>query len=1424
MKYEMTKTIRFGLSPKKVGKESGENLSDLVQTSFGVLRKKVEDLERGRGDVSDVASAVKGIRTYIDELKEQQEKWGEVYERDDMISVTKEYYKRLERDARFTGFWYEERKRKGVPIRVRCPQTSEIALSSVRSGSEWCPSKRIMRYWGELLEKTRRLTNGFEPLLERYESALEYSDQAHTKPNLVDFRKQFLSLLNVSSKWLMPLVEQDILFPKVVTAPGDGDRNRRIKEFVAEEERDKRMKLKKFGEKIRAYFEANGSIAPFGKATLNYYTALQKPHRFDDEIKKALDVLGINGLIDRTKGLASDDLQSYFRYQTYCEGDKLEFFKNPGNLSCIEKVQLFKPKPIPASVRSLLAEKLSKGDTEEAERIRDIFDAIGTPIDIAKEYEQFDDKAGFDLNHYPLKLAFDYAWENYASFLTGRLATGNFPKDQCDNLLRKFGATENDLKFYADLRFIAGELATVEHSKPDSEEEFIYRIKETLGVISERLREEQKESGQSGRRAVVPYLHYKDVILSWTHTSKEKRNPKDANFIDAKNKLGLLRGGLKNRASGYGEVTNRFKELAMNFGKNFAELRDKLREADNLSKISHYSVIIEDSKKDRYALLLPVRTASDGTGDIERSDADNAGVLDVLKSKLRDEKISENGEGLVAYEVSSFTSKALMKMLKNPKGYASLFCGERGGVNIYFDRVKKDWKLYQDDPSFLRLLKECLVSSKMARDQRWQENFGWDFSACNTYADIEKEIDIKGYKLLKKYIGKNDVGLLVRESKCLLFPIFSQDFSNTENTFAGNKNRFTLEWEDGIDEKNGYRIHPEYRVFYQKPTEGYSERHRFGRFQAFAYFGVEVKNDDGDFKTKSEKIKIVRDKDKYSKEILEFNARVNDDILENDKSYFYGMDRGINELATISVVGKDKEVQDFIVFKKEKVNRFSRSNSCENRAADEFYQYVSFEKRSILDITNLKMETWHMKDATHPNSEFLRGALSEIERNAEMKVIAERLGYFENASGERARATILVEYPSDRGSVLKLRMNHFQRALQFATSHAPELLEPLAKTILESADEHDLSDEEKKKIIQGLFGLKKDFSNDTDSVNIVESLNTSKINLEKIYRGDPKFFLEIFEPLTRQFAEWYWNRNVPGYEKEYKARYEELEDLDTLKKGVAANMVGVIAFLMEKFPGVIVLEDVGKEERAKRVRSSLDQVERNADSHQEAEHYRWAGTEMYRYIEKKLVQKFGNWRQKNGETIHKTPPFANLESLNRQPFIKNGREVLNVFQFGIFCYVPAEFTSQICPACGFCLCGEKRRESLPRFANALFKEGIKKGSLQWRENTDGNLEVTGIPGRKFTVRQFWAVQKKGNLTESNVQDLLVTRLKNKKKLYERTLIEKDPVFCSACGFNTEDKDKSLPININSGDEAAAYNIAKIGMEAFGLLRSDQYRE
>ena len=498
-----------------------------------------------------------------------------------------------------------------------------------------------------------------------------------------------------------------------------------------------------------------------------------------------------------------------------------------------------------------------------------------------------------------------------------------FPQEVCKQFLKdNFDVDVNvdnaDFKLYANLLFIADNLATIEYNNPNNEAELINEIKQVFDSIDFSFDKER-------------YWWYKNDVLVLLNKAKPQRDY--STILKAKQELWLLRWWLKNKIKKYRDLTQRLIDkkdshfwIASFVGKTLAKIRDRLKEENELNKISHYGVILEDKNQDKYLLISQ------------------------LDGKDTREKISQkfgNGD-IKVYQVNSFTSKALNKFIKNPlsedaKKFHWDFRYKHKEVSIYDEKGK--WTWYQE--SFLSHIKKCLIDSEISREQNW-EAFGWNFAGCNTYEEIEKEVDSKWYQLTENFISIGNLESLEKDEGSFLFPIINQDISSQKQE---NKNIFTLDLEKVFEWKE-CRIHPEFSIFYRKPMEEHKKENkswiinRFGRLQLLANLGIEFIPRNSSFKTKKEQNRIAIDQKKQNQLVQEFNQeKVNTYFEGLDNYYIFGIDRWIKQLATLCITNKNWVIQDFDIYTKH-FNSESKK-----------WEYKFHRKDWILDLTNLKIES-----------------------------------------------------------------------------------------------------------------------------------------------------------------------------------------------------------------------------------------------------------------------------------------------------------------------------------------------------------------------------------------------------------------------------------------------------------------------------------
>ena len=297
--YEVRKTVRFGLTQPNKKTEwkinSHFEFNDLVQESFNELEKEINS--RDKSSFNTEKELIEKINEFVKSLEEQLLKWKNIYERYDLISLNKDYYKNLARKAKFDAIWKTERydKKQRRKVKVNNPQASQIKLSSLSKDNR---KEKIISYWWGIISRNDYLLSVFKPKLEQYKKAVKESKKSNTKPDLIDFRKTFLSILNVSNEWLNPIFNKSI---QIETWKKENtDEIIKIKEFSWDKNNTDINKLLKLWQDIKDYFESNWSQVPYWKVSLNYHTAVQKPNNFESEIDESIKNLWICNFIKKS--------------------------------------------------------------------------------------------------------------------------------------------------------------------------------------------------------------------------------------------------------------------------------------------------------------------------------------------------------------------------------------------------------------------------------------------------------------------------------------------------------------------------------------------------------------------------------------------------------------------------------------------------------------------------------------------------------------------------------------------------------------------------------------------------------------------------------------------------------------------------------------------------------------------------------------------------------------------------------------------------------------------------------------------------------------------------------------------------------------------------------------------------------------------
>lgn len=876
--YQISKTIRFGLSSKekisiggrKVYK-SHQEFADLVQTSINRIKDECsKDDKRGQ------TLPLEEIRICLNMMSKFLSCWFNIKRQEGQIAFDKDYYKTLSRKIGFQGFW-----RKGNNVKM--PQSRTISLSELEhKDNNKAIKEYITEYWINLAVKTNQIFSDTDDIIKQYEDAVK-ANLTNNRPNEVELKKAFLSLASLVLEILKPICNGQICFPKVAKLDITKD-----KDFIdfANDQKSRSDLLLKI-EEIKEYFAENGATATYCIATLNPKAATTCNKKKDNRIQ--LPQIGLEDIIT-----VYDNADDFWEMIEGLPADKKKEILNNTREPLLLRSLMFKYNPIPSILHYELAKQLAKKTRKDEADILDFIRGIGITKAPQKDYA--DEKENFNIEKYPLKIAFDFAWEGCARQIYHE--DSNFPYVQCKNYLKeRFGIDINHELFivYSQLLELNALLSTLDNRKEFDNETATKALEIWNEVNAYFLKKEEKKEGEKQKKenSVIYYLKTIKGRIE-NKTTKE-----DTKYIKARNSIGQTRGFIKNKFNKYYSITNDYKIIACKLGRMYASMRDQITDAAGLNRISHFAYIVEDNNADKYLLL----------------------------KDIADEKFEPNfcPNGYKTYYINTLTTAEIAKKLSEKHKMS-----ERKRNN--YDPKPTEEEKYE-------------IAIREWKDAATQAAYNWHLNLENKeLEEIKKEIDRKCYRLESKNISKDELSILVNRQNCLLLPIINQDLAKEVKS---DSNQFTKDWNALFEKNSKWHFSPQIRISYRKPTPDYpmdrTGDKRYSRFQINGHFLCNY-IPDNDYISSREQIENYRDDSKQKEAVENFNNLVTES--RNDKFYVFGIDRGQNELATLCVIDNNGKIQG-------NFDIYTRKFNSETKQ----WEHTFVEKRHILDLSNLRVET-----------------------------------------------------------------------------------------------------------------------------------------------------------------------------------------------------------------------------------------------------------------------------------------------------------------------------------------------------------------------------------------------------------------------------------------------------------------------------------
>ena len=200
--YQVSKTVRFGLTNNPKENKCHKELADLVSDSEKSITEEAE--KNNTHSINDTVSLLKYTQKCLEQIDDYIKNWTLIYKRDDLLYLTYENYSQLAKKARFDARW-KDRKDENQPSRSKL--VSFKILKAKYNGIERI--KLLNNYWENNLFDTKQKRDELSNYLAKFQNALN-ENETHKSLNLVEFRKICLQLFRLVNETLIPLYQNSI--------------------------------------------------------------------------------------------------------------------------------------------------------------------------------------------------------------------------------------------------------------------------------------------------------------------------------------------------------------------------------------------------------------------------------------------------------------------------------------------------------------------------------------------------------------------------------------------------------------------------------------------------------------------------------------------------------------------------------------------------------------------------------------------------------------------------------------------------------------------------------------------------------------------------------------------------------------------------------------------------------------------------------------------------------------------------------------------------------------------------------------------------------------------------------------------------------------------------------------------------------------
>ncbi len=652
----------------------------------------------------------------------------------------------------------------------------------------------------------------------------------------------------------------------------------------------------------------------------------------------------------------------------------------------------------------------------------------------------------------------------------------------------------------------------------------------------------------------------------------------------------------KKKFKTYIKIRQLYKEIAAKKGRLEAQIKEIEKERIDSQRLQYWALVLEEKQK-HSLILIPKENAFE--------------VYKEVRASKEEHKCSNPS----LYYFESMTYRALRKLCFGINGNTFLpeiqkelpKYNQKEFGEFCFYKSKDDKEI--DEPKLISFYQEVLKTDFVKNNLALPKSV-FDEVAVQSFTSLQDfQIALEKCCYAKEQIVSETLKKEILEKyNAQIFKITSLDLQKDEQkNLKAHTQIWKRFWTKQNEEQNyNLRLNPEisisWRIAKKTRVEKYGKDSKLydpTKRNRYLHEQYTLNTTFTDNALSNEITFAFKDTKTKGTEIGKFNDKINRTLkenLNNNKLWFYGIDAGEVELATLALMNKDKKPQLFTVYELKKLD-FSKQGYIYNKEHE-----LMIRNNPYKAIQNLSyFLNKDLYDKTFRDGKF-------------QDTFNELFGEKQVSSIDLTTAKVIngkIVTNGDITTLLNLKILHAHRKI-----YQKLIINPQAE--LKEKD----------------FNLYLEIEGKEDKIYI------SRVDFEHI-----KPHQKIRDDLFAYFAN----------QKKNEAKAEK--QINQTRRALVGNMIGVIYFLYQQYPGIISIEDL----KQTKVESDRKNFEGNIERP-----FEWA-----------LYRKF----QQEGLV----PPISELIKLREiEKFpVKENKQPKNetIKQFGLIKFVSEEDTSLTCPNC-----------------------------------------------------------------------------------------------------------------------------------------------